>query len=474
MSDPNKTSPKKKMTEAEVKAANEEFHKIVDAATARADDVFVTARLLVGHAWPYLSLAVMKLVPRWSIQVPTVGVDRYMRLYMNPLFVASLTAPQFAVILAGHELQHVFGAHHARLVECRHRDIDLPGVGGKDPTGSGSFSNICHDLAINSGIEAYVESANAYRKANGLDPIPFEVPADGVYPKMYKDKHGKPLPVGLISEEYAMLLDHMPEPQPSRMRCVRGGTGSKGDKSCGSGGGDTAQPWEDPSAPDPGDPSTGVPEIEIEAVKKQAAVEAAAQERKQKGTVPAGLRLWAEAHLKPSKLPWQTLLRKAVRHGVNWTTGQADYTWRKRGRRSNYDVILPAMTNPEPSVVVAIDSSGSMGPKDYDAAFREIHAVLKAFGFDRVPVFTCDTRASEVQMVSAVTQIELVGGGGTDMGLAIDHAAKLKKKMVIVMTDGVTGYGSKPDRMKVLVCLTQDPPASYPVPSWADHVVCKD
>ncbi len=46
--------------------------------------------------------------------------------------------------------------------------------------------------------------------------------------------------------------------------------------------------------------------------------------------------------------------------------------------------------------------------------------------------------------------------------------------VVIVVTDGWTGWPDAKVRPKTVVCLTEEPPACYPVPEWATKVLLRD
>lgn len=455
-----------------------------EAVRKIAAEKFSLARVVAAGSWPYLTRAVMRLVPRWSDSCPTLGVDQYARLYLNADYVASLTVADLALKIAGHELQHVLGLHSERLLGDRDKVVDGPNGG----TMFGTAANLYHDLAINSGLKSFVESAKLYRAQAGSTTIPFEVPSDGVYPHQYCDCNGKQLPVGLISEEYAELLRFKSKPMPvcyvvqgqkgkDGKDGTDGGSG-KGDKkgkvSCGSGGGDTKQPWEDGDEPDPNDPESGASKAELDTIRQQVAIAAVEQETRMRGTVPGDTKRWAESYLKPSKLPWRRLLRRAVRESVNRIAGRSDYTWSRVSRRSPEDVVLPGMIDPEPDIVVGLDTSGSMGHKDLDAAFREIHSVLKTVGFRKVPMLVCDAAVHAVQMISDVREVKMVGGGGTDMRVLIAAAATLKRKLLVLISDGYSPWTETPTPgMKVIVCLTQTG-ARNSIPDWITTVVCED
>jgi hypothetical protein len=72
---------------------------------------FQVARLAALSCWPFVSSALLRLVPRWSNLVPTMGVDKHWRLYLNPAFVKDKTPAELALLITGHELQHALGDH---------------------------------------------------------------------------------------------------------------------------------------------------------------------------------------------------------------------------------------------------------------------------------------------------------------------------------------------------------------------------
>lgn len=461
---------------------------------------FQLARLAGTSCWPFMATALLRLVPRWSSIVPTLAVDRAWRLYLNPQFVEENDAVQLALLLVGHELQHALGDHADRLSEYRH-DILL--IGG-EPV---SLANVAHDLAINSNLQAFITSAANFRKSIGRDPFPITLPAKALYPNKFKDKAGKPYPDGLVSEGYAALLKTLPkikspfgggkgdgsgkgQGQPSNQQGGQGdgepleGPGDSNQPSpgknagcgkCGSAAGSGENPWEDRSGADSRDPSTGVTEIEREMITRQVAQAAREQEVKSRGTVPAGVQMWANAVLTPPKVDWRKELRRAVKSGMNWIAGLFDYSYTRPNRRSQGRIILPGFQKPVPRFCCILDTSGSMSLSDYNAAFSEVASVIKISGHKRVPMLACDAAASELQMVATISEFKMTGGGGTDMGVGIRAAVEdHNMRLVFVFTDGVTPYCDRIEGVRVVACLTRPMTASYPVPEWISVVEAFD
>jgi predicted metal-dependent peptidase len=86
-------------------------------------------------------------------------------------------------------------------------------------------------------------------------------------------------------------------------------------------------------------------------------------------------------------------------------------------------------------------------------------------------VLACDTAVAPAQRVSSARQVQLTGGGGTDMGAGIAAAAALRPRpaVVVVLTDGYTPWPRlAPKGMRVVVGLLgeQTPEA----PTWARAV----
>ncbi|MGB7733399.1 MAG: VWA-like domain-containing protein, partial [Thermoguttaceae bacterium] len=87
-------------------------------------------------------------------------------------------------------------------------------------------------------------------------------------------------------------------------------------------------------------------------------------------------------------------------------------------------------------------------------------------------VLAGDTAVACAKNVFRPEQIELGGGGGTDMAAMIVAACEERPspKAILVVTDGYTGWPSKPVGPRVVACLTQAGTADS-VPKWIDTVL---
>ena len=122
-------------------------------------------------------------------------------------------------------------------------------------------------------------------------------------------------------------------------------------------------------------------------------------------------------------MSWQHLLASAIRRGVADVAGRVDFSYRKPSRRSSVggDVILPSLRQPLPKVAMVLDTSGSMNDHMLAQSLAEVDGVLRSLGVGRrhLQIVCCDAMAFEAQKVMRARDVELLGGGGTDMGAGL-------------------------------------------------------
>jgi predicted metal-dependent peptidase len=107
----------------------------------------------------------------------------------------------------------------------------------------------------------------------------------------------------------------------------------------------------------------------------------------------------------------------------------------------------------------------------------EVEGILRGVGVARrqVHVLSCDTDVHKVQRVSRAKQVQLFGGGGTNMGAGIDAALELKPRpsVVVVLTDGYTPWPAEaPKGARVVVGRVGA--GNWPVPDWATLIRIED
>ena len=133
-----------------------------------------------------------------------------------------------------------------------------------------------------------------------------------------------------------------------------------------------------------------------------------------------------------------------------------------------------------PQVLIVLDTSGSMSVENYTFALGEVDGVLSALGpTDGISVMPCDADAKPVQNVLSGSQVNLIGGGGTDMGVALVQVDKLEMNRpdaVIVMTYGITKWPKKrPTELEIIILnVSREWPRTgkkhWPAPAWA-HLI---
>ena len=143
------------------------------------------------------------------------------------------------------------------------------------------------------------------------------------------------------------------------------------------------------------------------------------------------------------------MLAAELRRAVAEVCGAVDYSYRRPSRRSAVagPVVLPALRRPVPEVAVVCDTSGSMTEDLLAMVLAEVEGLLRALGLARqVRVLACDTAVAPGQRVSSARQVQLIGGGGTDMGAGIAAAAALRPRpaVTVVLTDGYTPWPAPP------------------------------
>jgi len=386
------------------------------------------ARLWAASRFPYLATGLFGAQVTAASDIGTVAVDEGWRLHADPALAASWTPAQFGSVLV-HHVCHLLRAHGERA-----------GPAGVPAERAWTWV-LCADAEIN----------------DDLVPAGLELPGGPVLPRHLGSQ------TGLLAEQYYATARGAEAPFPLHDFSRAGTDGWSLD--CGSGADGWPRPWDSGGVP-------GLPPWQARLLARQVAQDCVRHGR-EAGTVPAGLLRWASQLLEPA-VDWRKALAAELRRAVADTAGAVDYSYRRPSRRAAAagDVVLPALRRPVPEVAVVCDTSGSMSDDLLAASLAEVEGLLRDVGLARgVRVIACDTAASAARRVSSARQVELVGGGGTDMGAGIAAAALLRPRpaIAVVLTDGFTPWPDEPPRgMRVVVgLLGDDAPGA---PGWARSV----
>lgn len=147
-----------------------------------------------------------------------------------------------------------------------------------------------------------------------------------------------------------------------------------------------------------------------------------------------------------SKIDW----REALREFVSTTCSGNDYsTWRRPNRRFiSSNIYLPSgITETVGELVIAIDTSGSIGGRELSQFLGEVCAIAKAVRPQAVRLMYWDTSVCAVeyylqdQLDDIVKSTKPAGGGGTTVECVPEYLREkqIKPQAVIVLTDGYLG-----------------------------------
>lgn len=411
----------------------------------QAADYLAEQRIQLCRRWPYCATPVLSLIPHQSKACPTAGVSEKWVLVYSPEFVLGLTPDELQGLLA-HEVCHLLQKHHKRAKKyCRtERDYQL--------------WNLAADMAINPDL-----------LKSGL-----ALPSGGMFPT------DEGFSEGLTTEEYYQLLQdkYPPDPQDGGKQPEPSQTGG----SCSDG---QNRAWEESQssdaqgdqdeAQDAGDAKSeplpeGLDEADTEAIISKV-VESAS---KGVGKLPNSLRRVVDEYSKPKISP-ERLLALAIQSRLAvFKQGPGRSSYRRPSRRPSIGgTCRPVTVRPCPMVKILIDSSGSMGKRDLGLALGLVANVLGSLrDMGGVEVVTGDTQLSSAQKVFHPSQIEITGGGGTDVGaMLVECCEKSKPDLIIAITDGETPWPEEKLRTPVVACLTRKPSEYFVVPEWIKSVI---
>jgi predicted metal-dependent peptidase len=397
------------------------------------------ARLWAATRFPYLATGVFGAAVIPDPGSGTVSVDESWRMRADPGLTAGWTPAQLGSVLI-HHVCHLLRSHGERA--------QAVGAGPDD-------------------ARAWLRAADAEIN-DDLVPAGLDLPGRPILPQDLGARDG------LLAEQY---FEHVRAREASGRGAGSGPGAGKPARSESSGQGETAGSWLDcgsgaDGVPRAGDEPGGLAGWQADLLRRQVAQDIIAHGR-QPGTVPAGLLRWAQEILHP-QVDWRRLLAAELRRAVAQVAGAVDYSYRRPSRRSAVagDVVLPALRRPVPEVAVVCDTSGSMTEDLLTMVLAEVEGLLRALGLARqVRVLACDTAVAPARRVTSARQVELIGGGGTDMGAGLAAAVALRPRpaVTVVLTDGYTPWPAQaPKGTRVVVGLlgAQAPEA----PSWARAV----
>jgi predicted metal-dependent peptidase len=349
------------------------------------------ARVRAAHQRSYFAPALFNLVPVETDLIASMAVDAHWRLYYNAEWVAAHSVEQNASLLI-HEVSHLLRDHEGRRKAAGVRDHRRWNTAG--------------DCEINDDLHA-----------EGL-PLPGDPPLPGKYGFQGGDN----------AESYYKQLSARPRTHGR----AAADDGHPSPPDCGSGAHGERRAWElgADDGTDSGVP--GVDRIKAELVRREVA--RGIEERSPfDGDVPLSWRRWARATLAP-KVDYLATIRHVVRRALRDSTlGRCDRTYgRPHRRQACYgEFIMPTFYQPRPRPGFLIDTSGSMGDSQLARAVSELAGLTRQLGYGAdVVVACCDAAVHQVRSVFTGTEVQLYGGGGTDLGVGLRAFTERKVRKV--------------------------------------------
>jgi predicted metal-dependent peptidase len=387
------------------------------------------ARVRAAHQRSYFAPALFSLVPVETDVIGSMAVDAYWRLYYNQAWVATHSVEENASLLI-HEVSHLLRDHEGR----------------KQAAGVSDHRrwNTAGDCEINDDLHA-----------EGL-PLPGDPPLPATYG----------LQSGNNAETYYKQL-----PAPPRAgRRAPVGDEQQPSPDCGSGAHGERRFWELPADEGTDGGVPGVDRIKAELVRREVA-RRIEEKSPYDGDVPLGWRRWAHATLVP-KIDYMATLRHAVRRALRDSTlGRYDRTYRRPHRRQACygEFIMASFYQPRPRPGFLIDTSGSMGDTQLARAVSELGGLTRQLGYGAdVVVACCDAAVHEARKAFRSTQVELYGGGGTDIGVGLRAFIERKVApidLLVIVSDCRTPWPKEVPPFPVITIRVGD---GAP-PPWGNH-----
>ena len=369
---------------------------------------------------------------------PTACTDGK-RIYINPDYFCQFKLDERVFILA-HEVDHMVCSHPTRSKHYRLQD----NVKGKPY--DHMFVNVCMDYVVNANL---VESGVGAINPDWL--FRPDVKGDELWEDVYERlwQNPPPPPPGGGGGQ------GQPGPNKTAKDAGKSLKGAKGDPVASQQGGSFDQVME---------PADDLPEEH----EFKEAIARAAGLAKAMGKMPANFQRMVDEILQP-QIDWAQHIRLLITGKV----GNNAETWSRPNRRrlsTNPLVVIPGKRGYGCElVVVAVDTSGSIGETELSAFFAEVGGILNAVKPQRIVVIGCDAAITQVDEVHSLDDFELLrskgikGGGGTRFEPVFDYVDEhdLRPETLVYLTDLMGSFPDDKPGYPVVWCATTNDPAPF-------------
>jgi predicted metal-dependent peptidase len=155
------------------------------------------------------------------------------------------------------------------------------------------------------------------------------------------------------------------------------------------------------------------------------------------GSIPGDLLIRLEEVINP-KLPWQDILAPHMS-----SYAQNEYSFRRPNRRFMPDFYLPTLYSESLSQITAgVDVSLSMEEEEIKEIFSELVYIWDMLAPDSMRLMTFDTQVHLNKMFTTgdeLMELELKGGGGTNVQPLLDSIREETPAFALIFTDGYFG-----------------------------------
>jgi len=412
-----------------------------------AEEKLIKGRIQLGKQSPFFSYLVMYLDFIEEERVGSCGVDGLGSLYYNSEFIHSLSEKEVKGVLC-HEVMHIALEHMGR-------------VGGREK----QLSNIAQDLVINDIL-----------LTDGMSlPKAVLIPQNHTF--SFPDLSGKEHTIDNIDEKcweqiYAELKKFADKVRKELLKQLEKMEGSdvmysndegsgKGDKKKNSKKGCIGLGGEGKQGKQAKGKGTKPQSSGAKKKKKnwKKILSEAHTHAKMQGNIPAGIDRLVEEIL-DSKVRWREVLYKFITNEL-----PHDYSYSRPSRRSRATgIYMPHMTKESIDVVIAVDTSGSIGQKELSQFLGEIISIAKSFENISMTLVVCDCKIQNVLEVrngsiEKIRNLKMTGGGGTSHLPVFKWIEdnKPNSKVCVCFTDGYTDFPKEaPYGLKTLWVIPEE------------------
>lgn len=136
--------------------------------------------------------------------------------------------------------------------------------------------------------------------------------------------------------------------------------------------------------------------------------------------------------IKKPKLNWKRLIKQFIGDSKR---SERITTRSKRNRRFGL-LVAGTKKDYKSNILVALDTSGSMGGTRTDKVLSEIYGIYKAMKNFEIDICELDCEIKDVFKYDGKSEFKISGRGGTDMKPALEYAKNNNYDGVILLTDG--------------------------------------